>query len=127
MLQSIFDGGRNQATLELANTSRDLALTQYDKAIQTAFREAADALAVRSFWQAQVNSLHQAHAAEQERLTLGTLKFKNGAISQLDLLELQRSAIAARVSWLQAQGYLAQSAISLYRALGGGWSSSSPR
>lgn len=126
LLQSIFDAGRNQANLDLANAGRNLALTQYDKTIQTAFREAADALAVRAFWQSQVNSLTQAHEAEKERLTLGTLKFKNGTISHLDLLELQRSAIAAQVNLRQAQGNLAQSAISLYRALGGGWSSSSP-
>jgi NodT family efflux transporter outer membrane factor (OMF) lipoprotein len=120
LLQPLFDAGRNDSNLASARAARDIAVAQYEKAIQTAFREVADALAGRATLADQLAAQQAQATAEARRLELATLLFKGGAASQLDLLDAERSVLAARQAVVQLQLAKAQNAVLLYRVLGGG-------
>lgn len=120
-LLPIFDAGRNQANLELAQAGRQLALVQYEKAIQTAFREVADALAGQGTLQQQWQAQQAQMQAEQERLRLADLRYRNGVASHLELLDAQRALFASQQAWVQTRLAQQQNQIALYKALGGGW------
>jgi multidrug efflux system outer membrane protein len=117
----LFDMGRNQATLDAARAGREIAVAQYEKAIQSAFREVADALASRATLGDQLDAMRAQAEAERQRFELVELRFRNGVASHLDLLDAQRSLFATQQALAQAQ--LAQRAadVELYKALGGGW------
>ncbi len=121
LLLPIFDAGRNQANLAVAKAGRDVALAQYEKAIQSAFREVADALAGRATLGQQVRAQQAQAAAEAERARLTELRYKNGASSYLEVLDAQRSLFAAQQAALQLQAQVQQNLATLYRVLGGGW------
>lgn len=121
LLQTIFDSGRNQANVRSSERARALAVAQYEKAVQSAFREVADALAGRQTLGEQQRALAAQVDAERERLALVDLRQRNGAASTLELLDAQRSLYAVRLALLQVQAAQAQNAVALYRALGGGW------
>ena len=117
----IFDMGRNQAGLDSAKAGREMAVAQYEKAIQTAFREVADALAGRATLADQLTALQAQATAERDRFRLADLRYRNGIANYLDLLDAQRSLFA--VEQALAQVRLAQRAneVQLYKSLGGGW------
>ena len=117
----ICDMGRNQANLEAARAAREIAVAQYEKAIQTAFREVADALAGRATLADQLSALQAQAVAERDRFRLADLRYRNGIANSLDLLDAQRSLFAIEQSLAQVR--LAQRAneVQLYKALGGGW------
>ena len=117
----LLDAGRNQANLETAQAARAIAVAQYEKAIQTAFREVADALAQRAGWADQLAALQQQTEAEAERLRLAELRQRNGVASGLDLLDAQRALFATQQAQAQARLALRQSEVALYKALGGGY------
>ncbi len=117
----IFDAGRNRANLDAAQVAREIAVAQYDKAVQTAFREVADALAGRSTWGEQLRAQQAQAQAEGERARLVELRYRHGAASLLDLLDAQRSLFAAQQAVLQAQLAQLQNRVTLYKVLGGGW------
>jgi NodT family efflux transporter outer membrane factor (OMF) lipoprotein len=121
LLLPIFDAGRNQAGLQSATVSRDIAIAQYEKAIQVAFREVADALAGRSTLADQLQAQRAVTAAESARLKLSDLRYTNGVASYLDLLDAQRSLFAAQQALVQTRLAQLQSQVGLYKALGGGW------
>jgi NodT family efflux transporter outer membrane factor (OMF) lipoprotein len=122
LLQPIFDAGRNRAGLRSANVSRDIAVAQYEKAIQSAFREVSDALAGRATLADQLAAQTNVAQAEAVRLRLSTLRYEGGVSSFLELLDAQRSLFAARQAQIQTRLQLLQNQVLLYRALGGGWS-----
>ena len=126
LLLPIFDAGRNQANLQLSNAARDMAVAQYEKAIQSAFREVSDALAGRATLQEQLAAQTAQTRAEQARLDLTDLRYRNGASNFLDVLDAQRSLFAAQQATVQAQAQVLQNAVTLYRVLGGGWSADQP-
>jgi len=126
LLQPIFDAGRNRAGLRSANVSRDIAVAQYEKAIQSAFREVSDALAGRATLADQLAAQDNVAQAEAVRLRLSTLRYEGGVSSFLELLDAQRSLFAARQAQIQTRLQLLQNQVLLYRALGGGWSESAP-
>ncbi len=121
LLQPIFDAGRNQGNLDLAKVNRDIAVAQYERAIQSAFREVADALAGRATLGDQLQAQQRQLAAEQGRTRLTELRYRNGAASSLDLLDAQRSLFSAQQAELQLQAQSAQNLVTLYKVLGGGW------
>ena len=121
LLQPIFDAGRNQAGLEVAKVNKDIAIAQYEKAIQTAFREVADALAGRATLGEQMRAQAAQTNAAQVSFKLADLRYRNGASSYLDLLDAQRSLFSAQQALVQVQALQAQNLIALYKALGGGW------
>lgn len=121
LLLPIFDAGRNQANLESAKAARDIAVAQYEKAIQTAFREVADALAGRATYVEQLRAQTAQAEAEAVRFKLSDLRYRNGVASYLDLLDAQRSLFSAQQAVVQTHLGQLQNQVSLYKVLGGGW------
>jgi NodT family efflux transporter outer membrane factor (OMF) lipoprotein len=117
----IFDAGRNRANLEIAQAAQSIAVAQYEKAVQTAFREVADALAGRRTWGEQLRAQQTQAEAEAERARLTDLRYRNGAASYLEVLDAQRSLFAAQQAALQTQLARLQNQLALYKVLGGGW------
>lgn len=123
LLQPLFDSGRNRAALDAATVGRDIAVAQYEKAIQTAFREVADALAGRATLGEQLRAQEAQANAEAVRFKLADLRYRSGAASYLDVLDAQRSLFAAQQALVQAQAQQVQNQVTLYKALGGGFKS----
>ncbi len=115
----IFDAGRNQANLRVAEVARDTALAQYDKAVQTAFREAADALADRATLQERLQAQASLVANTQRALDLTLARWRLGADSYLAVLDAQRSLYAAQQTLLGLQLTEQTNRITLYKVLGG--------
>lgn len=116
----IFDAGRNSANLNLAEVRNDVAIAEYEKSIQTAFREVADALAGRAALDEQIDAQRAVLDAQEERLKLADLRYRNGVASSLEVLDAQRELFSAQQALVQARLLRLTNAIDLYRALGGG-------
>ncbi len=121
LFQPLFSGGRDRATLQSAAAARDIALAQYERAIQAGFREIADGLAGRSTLIEQLRAQSGVADAERARMELAKLRYENGIASYLDLLDAQRSLFAANQAVIQTRLLLMQNQVSLFRSLGGGW------
>ncbi len=121
LILPIFDFGRNSATLDSANVGRDIAVAQYEKSIQTAFREVADALAGRATLGEQLRAAQAQANAETVRFRLAGLRYENGVASSLDALDAQRSLFAVQQTVVQTRLAQLQSQVTLYKTLGGGW------
>ena len=123
----IFDAGRNQATLDAARVGREIAVAQYERSIQSAFREVADALAGQATLQDQLGALRTQARADNKRFELSDLRYRNGVASYLDLLDAQRSLFLTEQSLVQVQLLSLQNQVALYRVLGGGWTEKAPQ
>jgi multidrug efflux system outer membrane protein len=121
LLMPLFDAGRNRANLNVAKVQRDVAVAQYEKAIQSAFREVADALAGRATLGQQLQAQQAQSRAEAERSRLTGLRYQNGASSYLEVLDAQRALFASQQAELQLAAQVQQNLATLYRVLGGGW------
>jgi multidrug efflux system outer membrane protein len=121
----IFDGGSNRANLDLATISRDIYVAQYEKAIQTAFREVADGLAQRENLQPQLDAQTALVKASAESYRLSEARFQRGVDSYLQLLDAQRSLYSAQQNLIGTQLTRISNLVTLYKVLGGGWSSAS--
>ncbi len=121
LLLPIFGYSRNQANLESAKLARDIAVAQYEKTIQTGFREVADALAGRATLGEQLRAQNAQLAAEQTRMELTDLRFHHGVSNAFDVLDAQRSLFAAQQAAVQVQALQVQNLVTLYKVLGGGW------
>jgi multidrug efflux system outer membrane protein len=121
LLQPIFDAGRNQANLQISKVNKDIAIAQYEKAIQTAFREVSDSLAGRATLGEQLRAQAAVANAAQVGYNLADLRYRNGVASYFDLLDAQRTLFAAQQATVQVQSAQAQNLVTLYKVLGGGW------
>jgi multidrug efflux system outer membrane protein len=117
----IFTGGQNRADLDSAKISTRIEVANYEKAIQTAFREVADALVANSSYAAQIDAEAVASNAQQIRYDLANARYRQGDDSYLNVLSAQQDLYSAQQGMLQAQYNKLASQISLYKALGGGW------
>ena len=117
----IFQGGRLRAGLDVANADRDIALAQYEKAIQSGFRDAADALALQDSLQAQLTSQQALVAAAETAQRLSQARYDAGLDSFLTLLDARRTAYTARQSLVSTQLARQSNQVALYKVLGGGW------
>lgn len=120
IVQPIFHGGRLQGELDLSRIRKSTAIAQYERAIQSAFREVADGLAGRATYARQVRAQGAAAATATRRVHLSTLRYRAGLDNRLELLDAQRSEYAARQALLDLKRDEFSSAAGLYRALGGG-------
>lgn len=120
-LLPIFDAGRNIANLDSAKAARSVAVAQYEKAIQTAFREVADALAGSATLGDQLTAQQVQATAEAERFRLAELRYRNGVSSFLDVLDAQRSLFTTQQALAQTRLAQQQNQVAIYTALGGGW------
>ncbi|MGA2401652.1 MAG: efflux transporter outer membrane subunit [Syntrophobacteraceae bacterium] len=117
----IFDGGRNRANLDVSKTRRNLAVADYERTIQGAFREVADALAERRWLTEQVTAQRATLAAQTERTRLAVLRYQNGAAPYLEVLDAERDRFSAEQALVQVRRALLSSSVNLYAALGGGY------
>ncbi|CAB3685497.1 RND transporter [Achromobacter marplatensis] len=116
----IFDAGRRQSALDLAEARRDQAVAGYEKTIQAAFRDVSDALSARHWLAEQVEVLRATVAAQTERARLAQLRYDHGASPYLEVLDAQRDLLAAQQTLVQTRRALLSSRVGLYAALGGG-------
>ncbi|MBB3224422.1 AdeC/AdeK/OprM family multidrug efflux complex outer membrane factor [Pseudoduganella umbonata] len=117
----IFAGGRNQANLDLAKANRDIAVAQYEKAIQSAFREVSDALAQRGTLDERVASQAALVEASGKSYRIHEQRYQKGAESYLNALVSQRTLYAAQQTYISARLAKASNQVTLYKVLGGGW------
>ena len=120
----IFDTGARRANLKVANTNRDISLAQYEKAIQVAFREVADALAQRGTLDEQLASQEALTQALEGAYRLAQARYGAGIDSYLSVLDAQRSLYAAQQGLIALRQARIGNLISLYKVLGGGWKAS---
>jgi NodT family efflux transporter outer membrane factor (OMF) lipoprotein len=120
LVQPLFDAGRNRANLAGARAARDAATAQYERAVQSAFRDVADALAGRATLADQRTAQAALVDAEARRLALAEERYRAGIASSLDVLDAQRSLFAAQQALVQVQSQRAQNLVAVYRVLGGG-------
>ena len=117
----LFDGGANQANLDIATVTRDINVAQYEKAIQTAFREVADALAQRSNLGDQLSAQQALVDATADSFKLSDARFQRGVDSYLDVMLAQRSLYTAQQGLIGTQLSRLANEVTLYKVLGGGW------
>ena len=122
----IFDAGRNRANLQIAETARDTALAQYDKAVQTAFREVADALAERATLAERLQAQQSLQAATLKALQLSEARYRLGADSYLPVLDAQRALYSAQQTLIGLALAEQANRITLYKVLGGRWIDTTP-
>lgn len=120
----IFNMGRTQANLEVAEAQQQVALATYQQKIQQAFREVSDSLADREGYAAQLQAQQDLANSNQQSFLLSEARFKQGADSYLQVLDAQRSWYSAQQQLISGQQALLASQISLYKVLGGGWQQS---
>ena len=120
----IFNGGALQGQLDSAKAGRDIALANYDKAVQAAFREVADALAVRSTIAERVAAQQAQTRASEAALRDADALFRNGSVSYLEVLTAQRSLYGSQQAEINLDLVEQDNRIALYKALGGGWKES---
>jgi len=117
----IFEGGQLQANLDVATVQKDINVAQYQKTIQTAFREVADGLAARGTFDDEVASLERLTDAEQRSLDLSDIRFRNGVDSYINVLTAQTALYSAQQTLVAARLARFTNLVDLYRSLGGGW------
>ena len=121
IVQPIFTAGRNRARLRVSETDREIILADYEKGIQIAFREVADALAGRGTIDDQLASQHALVAATQRTYDLTEARYRAGIDSSLSLLDAQRELYASQQTLIVTQLARETNLVTLYKVLGGGW------
>ncbi|WP_277058773.1 TolC family protein, partial [Trichlorobacter lovleyi] len=116
----IFTAGENQATLEVAKTDRDIAVAQYEKAIQTAFREVADTLAQRGTINEQLAAQQSLTDATAESYRLSQARYDRGVDSYLTVIVAQRALYAAQQNLITVRLARLANQATTYKVLGGG-------
>jgi len=117
----IFDGGVNSANLDIAHLQKRIEIADYEKAIQTAFKEVGDALVAQDTYKDELTARQQDEQANQKNYNFAHIRYQEGVDNYLNVLVAQRSLYAAQQSLITTQlGQLNQQ-IALYKALGGGW------
>jgi multidrug efflux system outer membrane protein len=119
LLLPIFDAGANLGNLEATQAVREAAVARYQKTIQTAFREVADALARRGTIASQIDSQERLVAAASDSYALAEARYRGGVESYLSSLDALRTLYGARRSLAAARLVDATNRVELYRALGG--------
>jgi outer membrane protein, multidrug efflux system len=117
----IFDMGTAYHELQAVKAEQRMKIADYQSTVQNAFKEVADALAVRTTVQSQLTDTEALVKSNQQSFRLTQASFKAGVDSQLDVLEIQNALDSAKLSLIQAQYSRLNSLINLYQALGGGW------
>ncbi|BCS52527.1 AdeC/AdeK/OprM family multidrug efflux complex outer membrane factor [Geobacter sp. SVR] len=116
----IFDGGANRANLKVSEVDRDIAVAQYEKTIQTAFREVADALAQRGTIDDQLTAQQALTEATGASYRLSQARFDRGIDSYLNVLDSQRSLYSSQQSLIGTRLLRLSNLVTLYKVLGGG-------
>ena len=116
----IFTGGRNTATLEAAKVSQRIAVANYEKTIQSAFREVSDALATEGTMDRELGARREYAEAAAKAYELAHVSYKAGAVSFNDVLTSQRAMVGAKQALISTELARIASVVTLYKVLGGG-------
>lgn len=116
----IFNWGRNQANLDVAEVNASIEVTNYQKAIQVAFREVSDALVARASLDTQLKAESQLVGANQRSYRLAEKRYEEGVDTYLNTLDAQRIFYSAQQTLVQTKLSRLNNLIALYKALGGG-------
>lgn len=116
----IFDGGRNRASLRAAKVDREIAVAQYEKAIQGAFREVSDALAEQSTLDQRLAARNALVAASSQAFQLAEARYRQGIDSYLSLQDAQRTLYSVQQALISTRQARLANLITLYKVLGGG-------
>jgi multidrug efflux system outer membrane protein len=122
----VFDAGRREAGVQQANAQWDIAAAAYREQVLGAFRDVEDQLASLRLLAEQANSQKQAVDAAARATVLSDARYRNGLVSQLELLDARRSELADRRAAVQVRAAQYDATIGLIRALGGGWGTPAP-
>ena len=117
----LFDGGARAAQVDVTQASRRQALANYEAALQSAFREVADALAVRDGLAERLDAQQAQVAAAAQTLRLAEDSYRLGGSSQLELLDAQRQLASAQQALVSLRQTEQANRVTLLRALGGRW------
>ncbi|WP_285412157.1 efflux transporter outer membrane subunit [Variovorax sp. efr-133-TYG-130] len=120
----IFDGGANRANLRVAEAQQKIQIATYEKTVQTAFREVADALAERRTLAERLDAQRSLLDATSRSFELSQSLFRSGASSYLDVLDAQRAFYAAQQTLIGLQLTEQTNRLTIYKTLGGGWEES---
>ncbi|MCK9796500.1 efflux transporter outer membrane subunit [Pseudomonas sp. MAFF 302030] len=117
----IFDAGANRATLDAAKVEREIQAQTYQQTLQTAFREVADALAVRSTLDQRLAAQQALTDASRKSFELADALYRGGSQSYLEALDAQRSLYSAEQDLITLRLAEQSNRVTLYKVLGGGW------
>ncbi|MBX8538889.1 efflux transporter outer membrane subunit [Pseudomonas cichorii] len=117
----IFDGGANRATLDAAKVEREIQVQTYQQTIQSAFKEVADALAVRSTLDERLAAQQALTDASRKSFELSDALYRGGSQSYLEALTAQRSLYSAEQDLITLRLSEQSNRVSLYKVMGGGW------
>jgi outer membrane protein, multidrug efflux system len=115
----LFDAGRNSANLDIANARNVIAVAEYEKTIQQAFREVSDLLSARDRLGEQLAAQQANAEAQKHLLRLVEARYQAGIVSHLEVLDAQRAAFAAEQGAVQVRRASFSAATQLYKALAG--------
>lgn len=115
----IFDGGRNRAGVQVAQSNQRIAVSQYEKSVQTAFKEVADVLADRAQWGERLSAQTSMVANTQKAFDLSNARFKAGVDNYLSVLDAQRSLYTAQQTLINLRLGEQLNRVTLWKALGG--------
>lgn len=116
----LFSGGRNIANLDIANARKKIQIVQYEKAIQTAFREASDQLSERKFIVSQLKSYDKVLDARKKSYDISEGKHSLGIMSALDVLDTRIAFLSAAQNQATSKKEYLTNLITLYKVMGGG-------
>ena len=119
----VFDVGGTRSKVDVSKIGKKMEIANYEKAIQTAFREVADALAIRSILDEKLKAQELLLNAEQKRFDLTSARYQQGVDNYVDVLLAQQDLYTAQQNLLEFQAARLLNAVALYRSLGGGWKS----
>jgi multidrug efflux system outer membrane protein len=122
----IFAAGTAYHELQAVKAAKMIEVANYQKTIQTAFREVADSLAVRATVQTQLSASRALVKSQEETYKLTEARFRNGVDSSLNVLTAQQAYYNARQNLIQSEYSRLFNLINLYQALGGGWREHTP-
>ncbi len=113
----------NSANLDIAHLQKRIEIADYEKSIQTAFKEVGDALAGQDTYKDELTAREQDEQANQRNYDFAHIRYQQGVDNYLNVLVAQRSLYAAQQSLITTQLGRLNQQITLYKALGGGWKS----
>lgn len=116
----IFNAGELKASLDLAKIRKNKAIVQYEKTVQQAFKEISDAINAYDTLSKQYEAQTKIKNAENERLRLIEIRYKNGIDNAINLLDSQRQSFSADINTLQTRLMVLNNKVDIYKVLGGG-------
>ncbi len=115
----LFDAGRLRNSLDLASIREELAVNQYEKTVQAAYRDVVDALAARAYLAEQALALQTSLKLQEERVKLANLRYQHGAVRYLELLDAERERLSVEQALVSIRRAELSAGVSLFAALGG--------